>query len=100
MKNTPSDSAWVYVVVQNPGANEQFFGLHDNVSDVSYIPAFDTKEAAQACLLHMPTQRGTKYEVHAVMFGDLKNDAFNNGFFVFILDEDGKILKKIFPDQK
>jgi hypothetical protein len=99
MKKILDDMAWIYVVVQNPGANEQFFGLHDKASDVSYIPAFLTKESAQGCLLHLPTERGKKYEIHAVMFGDLKNDAFGNGFLIFVLDEDGKIVEKIFPDQ-
>jgi hypothetical protein len=99
MKKALDDASWVYVVVQNPGVNEQFFGLHDKDSDVSYIPAFQTKEAAQGCLLHLPTERGKKYEVHAVMFADLKTDAFGNGFLIFVLDEDGKILEKIFPDQ-
>jgi hypothetical protein len=99
MKQMLNDATWVFVVVQNPGGNEQFFGLHDKDSDVSYIPAFHTKEAAQGCLLHLPTERGTKYEVNAVMFEDLKKDAFGNGFLIFILDENGKIMEKVFPDQ-
>jgi hypothetical protein len=98
MKKTIDGEAWVYVVVQNPGRNEVFFGLHDRETDVSYIPAFQTKEEAQGCLLHLPTERGNKYEVQAVMFEDLKDNAFGNGFLVFILNEDGKILEKVFPE--
>jgi len=99
MKNKFDDTKWIFVIIQDPGANEQFFGLHDEETDASYIPAFLSKEAAQSCLIHLPTQRGKKYEVHAVMYGDLSQDAFANNFFIFMLDEDGKIIDKIFPWQ-
>jgi hypothetical protein len=48
-------------------------------------------------LIHMTTQRGDKYEVQAVLFGELAKDAAKNGFMIFMLDADGKILQKIAP---
>jgi hypothetical protein len=33
------------------------------------------------------------------MYGDLSQDAFANNFLIFMLDEDGKIIDKIFPGQ-
>ena len=97
MNSQLKNDTWIFVVVQDPGGNEQFFGLHDEEGDVSFIPAFYKKEDAQHCLIHLPTQRGRKYEVQAVMFGDLSGDAAENNFWIFLLDEDGKILDKILP---
>ncbi len=99
MTNKLKDDTWIFVVVQNPGGNEQFFGLQDAETSIAYIPAFKSKEDAQDCLIHLPTQKGTKYEVQAVMYKDLIQDAFANDFFVFMLDADGKIIDKIFPGQ-
>lgn len=99
MKSKFDDMTWFFVVVQNPGENEQFFGLHDEETDVSYIPTFLSKDAAQNCLIHMPTQKGKKYEVHAVLYGDLSQDVFASNFSIFMLDEDGKIVDKIFPGE-
>ena len=86
--------AWVFVAVQDPGGNEHFLGLHDPESDVSYIPAFKNKEDAQSCLMHLPKQKGKKYEVQAILFEDLARDALNNQFVIFLLDGEGKILEK------
>jgi len=97
MTNKFNDETWIYVVVQDPGGNEQFFGLQDAETDISYIPAFQDKEDAQNCLIHLPTLKGKKYQVQAVMFGDLSRDALANNFFIFILDGDGRIIDKIYP---
>jgi hypothetical protein len=94
---TLKKDTWVFVAVQDPGGDEHFLGLHDKESDVSYIPAFKNKEDAQSCLIHLPTQRGKKYEVQAILFDDLAQDALKNQFVVFLLDGEGKILEKNFP---
>lgn len=97
MKNKLTSDTWVWVVVQNPGADEQFLGQHDQDEDVSFIPAFFEKEDAQQCLIHMATRKGDKYEVQAVLFGELSRDAAENNFMIFMLKGDGKILEKIEP---
>ena len=99
MKKKYKDETWLFIIVQNPGGNEEFFGLHEEESDVAYIPAFENKENAQNCLIHLPTQKGNKYEIQAIMYEDLTRDAFANNFLIFLLDEDGKIIDKIYPDQ-
>lgn len=98
MADQLTKETWIFVIVENPGKNEHFFGLEDAETRVSYIPAFRSKEDAQDCLIHLPTQKGKKYEVHAVMYDDLTRDAFSNDFFVFMIDGDGKITEKIYPD--
>lgn len=97
MKKKLAPDSWIWVVVQNPGPNEQFLGQYDRDQDISFIPAFFEKEDAQQCLIHMATQKGDKYEVQAIFFGELTKDASQNGFMIFMLNADGKILEKIRP---
>jgi len=97
MQNQISPDTWIWVVVQNPGADEQFLGQHDQKQDVSYIPAFFGKDDAQQCLIHMATRREDKYEVQAILFEELAKDAAKNNFMIFMLNGEGKILEKIKP---
>ncbi len=99
MKTKLNSDTWIFVVIQNPGKDEHFLGLHDDQMDVAYIPAFLNKDDAQSCLIHLPTERGKKYEVQAIMYEELAQDASQNGFLIFILDGDGNIIDKILPDQ-
>ncbi|MFW6010925.1 MAG: hypothetical protein ACOC8Q_00265 [Desulfosalsimonas sp.] len=91
------NETWVYVAVQDPGGDEKFLGLYDEKSRISYIPAFREKEAALACTLNLPRREGKKYEVQAIMFDHLAEDARKNGFLIFMLDEKGRILEQINP---
>ena len=97
MKSKLTPETWIWIVVQNPGSDEQFLGQHDQDQDISFIPAFFEKEDAQQCLIHMATQKGDKYEIQAVLFGELTKDAAKNDFMIFMLNADGKILEKIRP---
>ena len=97
MTNQLKQNSWIYVAVENPGGDEKFVGFADEVSNIAYIPAFLTKDEAQTCFLNMPRQPGKKYEIQAVIFEDLANDASANGFLIFILDNECKILNKINP---
>ncbi len=92
---TPSDHSWVYIVVQDPGGNEQFLGLKDEENEISFIPAFIKKEEAQDGFLNIPREKGKKYEIQAIIFEDLKKYAKENGLVVFILDGEGKVLKMV-----
>ena len=95
-KDITSDT-WIWVVVQNPGANEQFLGQLDEDNNESFIPAFYDKKDAQQCLIHMKIEKANKYEVQAICFGELARDAVKNNFMIFMLTEDGEIIKKITP---
>jgi hypothetical protein len=88
---------WLYVVVQNPETDSQIMGQHDEAADVRFIPAFKTKDDAQQGLLHLPTTRGAKYEVQALIVEDLKRYAAERGFMLFILDADGRIEAQFAP---
>ena len=95
-KEIKSDT-WIWVVVQNPGPNEQFLGQQYQDQNVSFIPAFFEKEDAQQCLVHMTTQKGDKHEVQAIFFNELVETAAKNNFKIFMLNAEGEILEKIEP---
>lgn len=84
---------WVYVAVMDPGGNEQYVGLVD-ADETSFIPAFLTKDEAQTCLINMPREKNKKYEVQAILYEELALDAIENGFAVYLLDGQGKIMEK------
>lgn len=97
MKNNQQEDQWVWVVVQNPGDQEQFLGQHDNQEDISFIPTFHSKEDAQQCFMHMVRQKGAKYEVQAILYEELAKAAAAGGFMIFLLNENGEVLEKIKP---
>ncbi|MFO8112988.1 MAG: hypothetical protein R6T92_10815 [Desulfosalsimonadaceae bacterium] len=97
MTNIDEKDRWIYVAVEDPGGEEKFVGLHDTDSNVSYIPAFETKEDALSCLVNMPRRHNRKYEVQAVLFDVLCEDARNNDFLIFLTDGSGKVLERITP---
>ena len=88
---------WIWVIVQDPGGNEQFLGQHDEEKDVSFIPAFFEKDIAQQAIGKLITQKGTKYEAQAILFEELVKDAAQHGFFIFMLNADGEIMEEISP---
>jgi hypothetical protein len=97
MQPVKDDDQWLWVLVQDPGGNEQFLGQHDPQEGISYIPAFPDKEAAQQGLLNLARQPGLKYEAQAILRGELLKDAATGGFMVFLLSENGEVLEKINP---
>jgi hypothetical protein len=97
MQNMKDKDQWVWVVIQDPGGLEQFLGQLDQQENISFIPAFSSKEAAEQCFLNLTRQPGHKYEVQAILREELLKDAAAGGFIVFLLAENGEVLEKIKP---
>ena len=97
MKNMQGEDQWVWVIVQDPGKKEQFLGQHDAQENISFIPAFHSKEAAQQCFTNMARHKGCKHEVQAILYQELSKNAAAGGFMIFMLNENGEILEKITP---
>ena len=85
------------MVVQDPGTGEQFLGQLNDDSGISYIPTFLEKEIAQQCFYRLARDKRRKYEVQAILYEDLAAQAADSGFQIFVLDENGEILKRIRP---
>ena len=86
---------WVWVVVQDPGVDEQFLGQHDEEKDVSFIPMFLEKEDALQGINHLTLDEKNKYAVQAIQYEHLTHDAAEHGFMLYILNSAGEILEKI-----
>jgi hypothetical protein len=85
---------FVWVTVIDPGAGEQFLGLHDETDNVDFIPVFLEKDDALKCYHFMARDPGRKYEVQAMRYLELCRTAQTNGFLVFLLDGDGRVIEK------
>jgi len=97
MPSKINDNTWVYVVVKDPGTQEQFLGQHEPEADISYIPIFLEKEQAMQGLFQLQVEKGTRCEIQAIIYSDIAQAAGKNGFLLYLLDESGKVLEKIAP---
>ncbi len=97
MTTSIKNDTWIWVVVQNPGGDEQFLGQLNEEKNISFIPAFFKKEDAEQCFLQLHRQKGLKYEIQAIFFDELSKDALKHGFLIYMLNAEGEILEKITP---
>jgi hypothetical protein len=95
MSKPISNDDWVWVVVQDPGGREQFLGQEENETGVAFIPTFKEKEDALMCMPLMTRDKQTKYEPQAVIYSDLKEQAAQSGFVLYLLDNEGRVLEKL-----
>jgi len=95
MTNTINNDDWVWVVIQDPGGNEQFLGQQENETGIAFIPMFKEKDDALMCMPLMARDKQIKYEAQAVIFSDLKEQAASSGFRIYLLDNEGRVLDKL-----
>ena len=88
-------TTWLYVAILKAGPSEQIVGQTDSEHDISFIPAFLDKESAQQAMFHLHLEKKKKYEVQAIIYEDLARHAAENGFLVFVLDDEGKVLERL-----
>jgi hypothetical protein len=95
LKKSGTNKNWFYIIIQNPGTStEQFVGFSDDKTQEKFIPAFKTKEHAQACFTLMPKDLfNGQYDTQAVIDDDLIAAAEENGHKIYLLDEKGSILE-------
>jgi hypothetical protein len=96
-KKIKIDGNWYYVILQNPNTEtEQFVGFNDSETKEKFLPAFKTKDAAQACFALMPKDLfNGNYDTQAVIGEDLLDVADKNEYKIFLLDEKGTILEHL-----
>ena len=88
-------TTWLYVAIQKAGSSEQIVGQTDNEHDISFIPAFLSKETAQQAMFHLHLEKKSKYEVQAIIYEDLARHAVEGGFLIFVLDKEGKVVERL-----
>jgi hypothetical protein len=92
-----SATTWVYVLVQNPGGDEQIVGQQDTRDDITFIPTFLDKDSAMQGVVHMVKEQGKKFEVQAIIYEDLVGYAARGGFILMVLDGQGQVIHKLAP---
>ena len=97
MAESIQNDQWIWVVVQDPGGEEQFLGQEDETTKVAFIPVFMEKEEAEAGLPFLSKDEARKYEVQAIRFDDLKSRLAETDFMVFVLSREGEVREKISP---
>jgi hypothetical protein len=97
MPENIQDDQWVYVVVQDPEKDPQFLGQQDKDNNLSFIPTFLEKEHGLQSLNYLKRDPKKKYEVQAVLFEELCKDAQKSGFYLFILNGEGKLVDWVEP---
>jgi len=90
-----SNQEWVYVVIQDPNADAQYLGQHDDEADISFIPIFLEKEDALMCVNLMAKDKQKTYEVQAVLYEELRDHAAAGGFKLYLLNKEGHVVEKI-----
>jgi hypothetical protein len=94
MSDLSNEEKWVWVIVQDPEGNEQFLGQVDESEGISFIPVFLEKDDAMLCLGRMAREKGKKYETQAITLKDIRYNASEKGFSVFLLNSEGEPLEK------
>ena len=97
MSTVIEGNPWVWVVVIDPGKNEQFLGQHDQEDEISFIPVFLNKEEALQALNRLALEQGHRSEVQAIQYEELARSSAEHGFMLFILNAKGEILEKLKP---
>lgn len=92
---TVKANTWLYVVIQKIGQMDRIVGQTDTESEIAFIPAFLNKETAQQAMLHLHLEKKSKYEAQAIIYEDLARYAIEDGFVIFVLGEDGKVLERL-----
>ncbi len=89
--------SWYYVIVRDPNTStEQFVGFSDENTEKKFLPVFKTKQDAKACFALMPKDLfNGDYDVHAVIEEDIMGIAQDKGHNIFLLDDQGSILKQM-----
>lgn len=88
-------NTWLYVAIQKAVPADKIVGQVDAEHDISFIPAFFSKEAAQQAMFHLNLEKQKKYEIQAIICDDLIRHATEGGFVIFVLDEDGKVMERL-----
>jgi len=87
-----ADYAWVITESQDGG--DIFVGL-GRENGRSFIPVTRTREEGQALLSKLPAGQSGQRQVEAIHKSRILDQAAQQGFAVYLVDEAGKVLEKL-----
>ena len=85
---------YVWVVVDITGAEENFVGLTNDAGE-QFIPVCASKDQAEALLAQIPAEGDRKRQAEAIHKDQLLKEAAENGFDVFLVDQNGTLLGRL-----
>lgn len=88
---------WVWVVISQTPEEDTLLGQVEEESGERFIPFFAEKDEGLSCLHALRKEPGRKHVVQAMHYDDLAGYARDNGFRLFNLDGEGRIVEKIRP---
>lgn len=95
MNQAVKQENYLWIIVEKAGGQETFLGL-DNADGRNFIPAAPTREQALMLMVRLPAApAGTVREVEAINQGLLHKQAQEQGFAVFVVDENGRVLREL-----
>ncbi len=97
MEENNNEELWVWVIVQDPDGKEQFLGQYDDENKISFIPVFPDKEQAEQGMVGLSKEQNLKYQAQAILYEDIAERASKNGFQIYLLGGDGRIIQKVAP---
>ena len=95
MAEQENESNWVFVFVQPFFEGDSLVGRKDEQSGEQFIPFFDVKEDGLACKHGFKKETGPDYVLQAMLLEELVDYAKENGFALFKLDGEGRIVEKL-----
>ena len=98
MPRSIPENGWMWIIIQNPGKNEQIVGQEYETEKIAFIPAFLDKEQALMGLRRMTVDPKTPCESQAIHIDDLKREAFGNGFAIMVMKGTGEVIERILPE--
>lgn len=89
----PEDYLWV--IVEKSGGQESFLGLN-SAEGQTFIPAAPSRDQGLMLMGRLPaTAAGATRELEAIHHNLLLKQATDQGFAVFVVDENGRILREL-----
>jgi hypothetical protein len=97
MSESEKVPAWVYVVVEKIGQDENVFALTDPDKDQRFIPVFESQEDGSVCMRSFEKKPGAEYELEAIRLPVLAQTARENRMDIYFLDFQGRIMERLTP---
>lgn len=94
MESKVDQSDYVWVIVERSGHEENFLGLADEDGG-HFIPVTAEKDQCQALLGRLPEPEHVERSVEAINKIELGKQARSEGFAVYLVDSEGKVLERL-----
>lgn len=89
---------YVWVIVESVGQEDNFVGLNDTQSGETFIPVTAEREQGLMLVGRLPAgPQGATRQVEAIHKARLMEMAGAEGFAIYLVDQEGRMLKRLDP---